>query len=151
MSQIGHVVVTRAPFHCSCWHNLKRFGPTHPSALPSPDVPHHTQERNPKRLSHTAISHISRKRAFEAALISWASVYAHSCLILCDPMDCRSPGSSVHGILQAGILYSRNTGILKILQGIFLTQRSNPSLLCLPHWQVDSLPLSRLSGPIFII
>ena len=27
-----------------------------------------------------------------------------SCPILCDPMDCSSPGSSVHGILQAGIL-----------------------------------------------
>ena len=27
-----------------------------------------------------------------------------SCLILCDPMDCSPPGSSVHGILQARIL-----------------------------------------------
>ena len=26
------------------------------------------------------------------------------CLTLCDPMDCSLPGSSVHGILQAGIL-----------------------------------------------
>ena len=26
------------------------------------------------------------------------------CLTLCDPMDCRLPGSSVHGILQARIL-----------------------------------------------
>ena len=26
------------------------------------------------------------------------------CLPLCDPMDCSPPGSSVHGILQAGIL-----------------------------------------------
>ena len=25
-------------------------------------------------------------------------------LTLCDPMDCSSPGSSVHGILQAGIV-----------------------------------------------
>ena len=29
---------------------------------------------------------------------------AHSCLTLCDTMDCRFPGSSVHGILQARIL-----------------------------------------------
>ena len=29
---------------------------------------------------------------------------AQSCLTLCDPMDCRLPGSSVHGILQAIIL-----------------------------------------------
>ena len=27
-----------------------------------------------------------------------------SCWTLCDPMDCSSPGSSVHGISQAGIL-----------------------------------------------
>ena len=27
-----------------------------------------------------------------------------SCLTLCDPMDCSPPGSSVHEILQAGIL-----------------------------------------------
>ena len=26
------------------------------------------------------------------------------CLILCDPIDCSPPGSSVHGILQARIL-----------------------------------------------
>ena len=26
------------------------------------------------------------------------------CPTVCDPMDCRSPGSSVHGILQARIL-----------------------------------------------
>ena len=26
------------------------------------------------------------------------------CTTLCDPMDCSLPGSSVHGILQAGIL-----------------------------------------------
>ena len=27
-----------------------------------------------------------------------------SCLTLCDPMDCSSPGSSVHGVIQAKIL-----------------------------------------------
>ena len=29
---------------------------------------------------------------------------AQPCLILCDPMNCSPPGSSVHGILQARIL-----------------------------------------------
>ena len=29
---------------------------------------------------------------------------AQLCLILCDPMDCGAPGSSVHGLLQARIL-----------------------------------------------
>ena len=29
---------------------------------------------------------------------------AQLCLTLCDPMDCRLPGSSVHGIFQARVL-----------------------------------------------
>ena len=32
------------------------------------------------------------------------SEVAHSCLTLCDPMDCSLPGSSVHGIFQARVL-----------------------------------------------
>ena len=32
------------------------------------------------------------------------SEVAQSCPTVCDPVDCRPPGSSVHGILQAGIL-----------------------------------------------
>ena len=32
------------------------------------------------------------------------SVVAQSCLALCDPMDGRPPGSSVHGVLQARML-----------------------------------------------
>ena len=41
---------------------------------------------------------------------------AKSCLTLCDPKGCHF-----------------------LLQGIFPTQGSNPHLLCLLHWQVDSL------------
>ena len=33
-----------------------------------------------------------------------AMLVTQSCLTLCNPMDCSLPGSSVHGILQAGIL-----------------------------------------------
>ena len=49
-------------------------------------------------------------------------------------MDCSAPGSPVHGI-------SQNTGVgcHFLLQGIFLTQGSNSSLL---HWQADSLLMS---------
>ena len=32
------------------------------------------------------------------------SEVTQSCLVLCDPMDCSPPGSSVHGILQARTL-----------------------------------------------
>ena len=46
----------------------------------------------------------------------------------------------------------RNTGVgcYFLLQEIFLTQGSNPHLLCLLHWQTDSLPLHHLGGPTFM-
>ena len=49
------------------------------------------------------------------------------CLTLSDPMDCSSPGSSVHGILCPG----KNSGVgsHSLLQGIFLTQGLKPRLL----------------------
>ena len=72
---------------------------------------------------------------------------SHACVLSCfshaqpyDPMDQSPPGASVHGILSPG----KNTGMSchALLQGIFLTQRSNPCLLCLLHWQAGSLPLA---------
>ena len=38
-----------------------------------------------------------------------------------------------------------------LLQGLFLTQGLNPSLLCLLHWQVDSLPLSHQGSCFFVV
>ena len=59
----------------------------------------------------------------------------YMCVISRDPMDCRllcpwdSPGKSTGMDCHA------------LLQGIFLTQGSNPHLLSLLHWQWSSLPL----------
>ena len=52
-----------------------------------------------------------------------------SCPILCDPMDCSPPDSSVHGDSSG-----KNTrvGGHAILQGIFPTQELNPGL---PHYR----------------
>ena len=44
---------------------------------------------------------------------------------LCDPMNCRSPGSSIHGILGK----STGVGCDSLLQGIFPTQGWNLGLL----------------------
>ena len=68
---------------------------------------------------------------------------AHSCPTLCDPMDCSLLGSSVHGIFPG-----KNTrvGCHFLLQGIFLTEGSNPRLLSLLHWQADSLPVGKTEG-----
>ena len=54
------------------------------------------------------------------------------------PMNCSPPGSSVHGIFQTRYW----SALPFLLQGIFPTQGSNPHLLCLLHWQADSLPLA---------
>ena len=62
-----------------------------------------------------------------------------SCLTLCNPMDYSSSGSSVYEDSP-----DKNTGMgcHALLQGIILTQGSNPHLLCLLHWQADSLSVS---------
>ena len=61
------------------------------------------------------------------------------CPTPCDPIDYSPPGSSIHGDSP-----SKNTGVgcHALLQGIFLTQGSNPSLLCLLHLHAGSLPLA---------
>ena len=72
-------------------------------------------------------------------------------LALCDPMDCSPPGSSVHGVFPPhGGKNGKNTGVGYhcLLQGIFPTQGLNPCLLCLLHWQTDSLLLSHLGSPV---
>ena len=48
---------------------------------------------------------------------------------------------------------SKNTGVgcHFLLQGISPTQGLNPSLLCLLHWQVDSLPLCYLRNSLISI
>ena len=74
-----------------------------------------------------------------------ASSVSKSCLTLCDPMDNSLPGSSVHEISHVRVGYHF------LLQGIFPTQGSNLRLLCLPHWQEDSLPMNHLgSSKLFV-
>ena len=65
-----------------------------------------------------------------------------SCLTLCNPMNCSLPGSSVHGILQAGLL---EWVVLPFSRGSSQPRdRTRVSYITLPHllhWQVGSLPL----------
>ena len=74
-------------------------------------------------------------------------VLSHSvCLTLCDPMDCSSPGSSIHGMSQerkvewVAIFSYRGSSQCK-----HQTQVSNPSLL---HRQMGSLLLSQQGSPV---
>ena len=69
---------------------------------------------------------------------------ALSCPTFRDIMNCSPPGSSVHAVFQ---VKNPRVGCHFLLPGIFLTQGSNPCLLCLLNWQADSLPLSHLGSP----
>ena len=67
-----------------------------------------------------------------------------SCLTLWDPVDYSPPGSSVQGILQARrlewVAMSSSRGSSQ--------PRDQTQASCLLHWQVSSLPLVHLGGPI---
>ena len=68
-----------------------------------------------------------------------------SCLTLCDPMDCRLPGSSIHGILQARILewvampFCRGSScpryqtLVSCITGVFFTTEPPRKPLKLPY------------------
>ena len=82
---------------------------------------------------------------------------AQLCLALCDPMDCSPPGSCVHEDSPG-----KNTGVgcHTLLQGILLTQGSNPGLLhcrqilyCLGHQGSPYLIvwISHISSPILFL
>ena len=53
-----------------------------------------------------------------------------------------------HGLYSPWNSPGQSTGVgsLPLLQGIFLTQESNPCLLHLLHWQADSLPFFTTSA-----
>ena len=73
----------------------------------------------------------------------WACVclVAQLCPILCDPMDCSPPGSSVHGDSPG-----KNTGAdcHALIQGAFPTQGSNQGL---PHCRWMFLPFEPPGKP----
>ena len=75
--------------------------------------------------------------------LSLSHACLQSCPILCNPMDCSPPGSSVHGDSPG-----KNTrvGCHFLLQGVFPTQESNLRLL---HWQAGYLPLVPPGKPIW--
>ena len=80
---------------------------------------------------------------FELLLIGMNHVYRayvpvkllQSCPTLCDPMDCSPPRSSVHGILQAGIL-----GWFAVSSSRGSFQPRDRTCVSL-HWQAGSFPL----------
>ena len=81
------------------------------------------------------------KWAFQNANFSGFCLVTKLCLTLCNPLDytCQAP-------LSLGFPKQAYwSGLPFLLQGIFMTQGLNLSLL---HWEVDSLSLSHLGSPL---
>ena len=76
----------------STWSSFRSFPP-----FPASDA------KCRSRLSPVLLTHWLQIRASHVLLLTCVLV-VQLCPTLCDPMDCSPPGSSVHGILQAGIL-----------------------------------------------
>ena len=74
-------------------------------------------------------------------------MHTQSCWTPCDPMDCSSPGSSVHEILQQ----EHWSGLPLTSPGVLPDPGLNPPLLSLLHWQAGSLPLHHLGSIIAYI
>ena len=100
---------------CAC---MTLLHPPHP-----PPGPHRTRVAGSNRAS--AFKVYAQMVHVTCVCVCVCVLVTQLCLTLCNPMDCNSLGSSVHGILQARILEW-----VTILQGIFPTQGSN---LGLPH------------------
>ena len=78
-----------------------------------------------------------------SALCAMLCLVAQECPTLCDPLDCSSPGSSVHGISQARILNWVSIPSSGDLPDPGIKPMSSVS----PVLQVDSLPLSHRGSP----
>ena len=95
-------------------------------------------------------SHWMRAIPSGGPLVRWPLLCVCVCVCVC--LHAHSVASNSlrrsHGLKPARLLYpwnfpGKNTGVgySFLLQGIFPTQASDSCLLCLMHWQADSLPL----------
>ena len=82
---------------------------------------------------HTMLKHAFPGNSQVCVCVCVCAKSLQPCPTLCDPMDCNTPGSSVHGILKARILEG---GCRALLQGIIPTQGSNLHLYvsCNGRW-----------------
>ena len=80
---------------------------------------------------HSTCSHCLVKCKMLLSHFSCVWLFVTLCMIACQiPHPWDFPGKNI------------GMGCHFLLQGIFSTQRSNPFLLCLQHWQMASLPLA---------
>ena len=83
----------------------------------------------------------------------WDTCVLYNILYACWACLVESDSLQPHGLSPTGLFYPWNfpgntgVGCHFLLQGIFLSQGSNPRLLCLLHCQMQSLPLVLLGKP----
>ena len=90
-------------------------------------------------------------KEFGRLILAISASPSHVCSVLSDSL--RPHGPQPAKLLCPWDFPGKNTGMgcRFILQGIFLTQGSNPSLLSLLHWQAYTLPLSHLGSPSILL
>ena len=82
------------------------------------------------------------KGLFEKIVLGWM----HECSVLSDSFVTLWTTARQASLSMGFSRQDYEEGCHFLLQGIFPTQGSNPSLLCLLHWQADSLLLCHLGS-----
>ena len=109
---MGRWCLLQVPRTRGIWDQVP--GPTHPAIPLPPLIEMGIPRMNVLGPYHARVQAPWRQLLFRQCILKCLSLYwvinsctcaksLQSCLILCNPMDCSPPGSSVHEILQAGI------------------------------------------------
>ena len=146
-----HVSAIGLPMSPPTWPSFPPPSPSHPSRLwPSPGLssPSHTAKSHWLSILQMVIyvsvllSPYTPPSPFYSAAMS-LSLFSMSVSILHAAFSVMSNSLKPHGLHPAKLFcpWDSGVGCHFLLHGIFLTQGSNPCLLCLLHWQMGSLPL----------
>ena len=93
----------------------------------------------PKMTMKLGLSLLGLWKEIDSQIWHSSAKLLRSFLTLCNAMDCKPPGSSVHGIFQVRIL---DKVAISSSKGIFPTQGLNPCLLTSSALAGDSSPLA---------
>ena len=94
---------------------------------------------------------LEKEMATHSSILAWRIPVDKRTLVGYSPWGHRELDTTKHTLMQRAPGSSDLCSAVTFLgrsSGIFLTQGLNPCLLCLLHWQVDSLPLNHLKRPI---
>ena len=88
------------------------------------------------------------KKELQFSLVILDCLVTQSCLSLCNPLDCSTPGSSIHEIFSG-----KNTGVgcHFLLQGIIPSSGTEPTFPVSLVLQADFLPAKPLGKPLYFL